>query len=192
MKRLAMLSLLAMSIVAWSARGDVVESTPLIDDRSEWKSVTPWVEGFRTVILFPPDMTTKQSMDVLVSVDLLRKQLKRVSVATPPEAYMKLAKSQSITIDDDCTFSNGGRAIYFSTINRVVFNCFAFTRNMLEDTHKGGEEVVVRNKVWGNPRIVLHELAHGWHAHYVEDGYRNEKIHQFYEHALDCYGGHGY
>lgn len=154
-------------------------------DRYAWSNI----QGFWTQIRLPQEMDLEMSEDYTELLDLLNRQLKRAKGVLPETAFAKLQTKVYIFVKDDCT--EGGDVYYWrgsgAEVGWIILHCFEFLQNILDDAYSGGESVH-GNRVWGAPGTLVHELAHGWHDLFVDDGFDNRMIEEFYDHAVDCLG----
>lgn len=149
------------------------------------------VEGFHVEVNFPNNLDADSADDLTFSINLLGRQLRRVKGVLPPLAVSQLQTRVLFYLSDRC--DRGGEVYYWYSDDRdendkigwVILDCFKYVKNILEDAFYGGEEVEGQ-RVNGNPGLILHELAHGWHDIFVEDGFDNDMIEQFYDDGLSC------
>ena len=155
-------------------------------DHYEWLQI----QGFWLQVRFPEEMDLEMIEHYTQTLNLLNRQLKRAKGVLPEISVAKLQEKVRFFLKDDCT-ENGSVSYYRydDTPDRgwIFLHCFQYLRNVLADAFHGAERVHGR-RVWGHPGIILHELAHGYHDLVVEDGYDNQMIKEFYDHALDCLG----
>lgn len=185
--------LCAFLLLSFAVRGDFVieESMPLTHDRFSTHKVID-IEGYEIELILPDGMTNDQAEDLVDIIARLTYQLEVATAILPHPASSKLRSKVHFYVDNDC--SDGGRVFFLGYydeavqewVGRVTFNCFRFAKNILAQIFQGGEEVN-GNQIWGNKRIVIHELAHAWHYFFVVDGYDNQMIDDFYQHALTCF-----
>ena len=154
-------------------------------DHYEWLNV----QGFWVQVRFPEEMSLSMIEHYTETLDLLNRQLKRSKGVLPETAIAKLQTRTNVFIKDDCT--DGGSVSYWrdddDDTGWIILHCFHYLRNQLNDAFHGGESVQGL-RIWGHPGIILHELAHAWHDLFVDGGFHNNMIDDFYEHAVDCMG----
>ena len=178
----------------------VIDSVPppvALDDDDPVQVHYEWlnIQGFDVQVQVPQEMDVDTIADYTQTINLLNRQLERAKGVLPEYAVAKLQSGLYIFIGDDCTV--GGSAYYWrnddtsddDTPDRgwIVLLCFHYLSNVLDDAYHGGESIQGR-VVWGNYGLVLHELAHGWHDLFVDDGFENRMIREFYDHAKACMG----
>lgn len=155
-------------------------------DHYEWLNL----QGFWIQVRFPEDMDLGMIEDYTETLDLLNRQLKRAKGVLPELAIAKLQTKTYIFVKDDCT--DGGSVSYWRDEDSddngwITLHCFQYLQNVLEDAYSGAETVHGRT-VWGNPGLLVHELAHSWHDQFVDEGFDNRMVEEFYDHAVDCMG----
>lgn len=152
----------------------------------EWMNV----QGFNVQVRLPEEMDVEMQEHYTETLNLLNRQLVRAKSVLPELAVSRLQTSVYIFLKDDCTEDGTVSYLrYDDTPDQgwIFLHCFQYLRNVLQDAGHGGERVHGR-RVWGHPGLIVHELAHGWHDLFVEDGYNNSMIEDFYDHAVDCLG----
>ena len=177
------------SSIAQTAQATADVPTPLDHHHSnhyEWMII----QGFWVQVRFPEEMDLDMIEDYTETLDLLNRQLKRAKGVLPETAISKLQTKTYIFIKDDCT--DGGSVSYWrdedsSEHGWITLHCFQYLQNVLDDAYSGAETVHGR-QVWGHPGIILHELAHSWHDQFVDGGFGNNMVEEFYDHAVDCLG----
>lgn len=155
-------------------------------DHYEWLNI----QGFWVQVRFPESMDLGMIEDYTETLDLLNRQLKRAKGVLPETAISKLQTKTNIFIKDDCT--DGGNVSYWRDEDSdnngwILLHCFQFLQNVLDDAFHGAE-TVHGLQVWGHPGIIIHELAHSWHDQFVDGGYGNNMIEEFYDLAVGCLG----
>ena len=152
----------------------------------EWMNI----QGFSVQVRLPREMDVDMQEHYTETLDLLNRQLVRAKSVLPELAVSRLQTSVYIFLKDDCT--EDGSVSYYRYDDTpdqgwIFLHCFHYLSNVLDDAYHGGERVHGR-RVWGHPGIIVHELAHGWHDLFVDSGYDNGMIEEFYDHAVDCLG----
>lgn len=147
------------------------------------------IEGFSLQVRYPEEMDVEMADDYTLTLELVGRQLRRAVGVLPDAAVAKLLPSIRIFLKDDCTDDG---AIYYwreegDDLGWVILHCFSFLVGALGDAYYTHEGPTGEN-VWGNHGLILHELAHAFHDIHVEDGFDNEMIEDFYDHAVSCLG----
>ena len=134
------------------------------------------VEGFTVEISLntTDDFTAEDAKELTMGIHYLGRQLRDVKSAIPENAYNLLANRVLIEYEDRRI---GFPTYYGGSEPTVELWGLEYHRDILDGP--GGE--------YGNPNIILHELAHAWHDLMLENGFENSEIVSAYETAMDNY-----
>lgn len=155
------------------------------------------VRGFEAHVYVPKNPSPSEMLHLAEGVSYLTEQLERVEELLPEHAWLSLMEDGPRFHIDWCNgrgtsylgteeYAGGGTGEIRGHSRWITIRCYKFMANILQGRHSGGE-LVGDGHIWGNPNIILHELAHSWHDGFVEDGFNNAEIVAAYESALEHY-----
>lgn len=189
------MTLLAVMVVvtpeAMEGPADVETDDIPVELDDHHSSTYRWIEieGFSLQVRLPEEMEVDMADHYTLVLKLVGRQLRRAKGLLPDSAIAKLLPKIRIFLKDDCTRDGG--VFYVRERDSVdengwiILHCFEYLVGALGDAyfaHPGPTGELV----WGNHGMFVHELAHAWHDLHMEDGYRNEMIEDFYDHAVSC------
>lgn len=160
------------------------------DDHWTHEERTVTVEEFQARVKIPQKPIWQEMLDLAEGMALLSKQIKRAKQVLPQHAIGKMQKRTKFHIDwcngrplgDSDDYDDNGSGSITGQQYWITIRCYKYMANILQDAYKGGA-VVGDEEVWGNPNIIIHELAHAWHDGWIEDGFENQEIKDAFESA---------
>ncbi len=137
-----------------------------------------FIEGFKVKISLneEDDFTVVDAKELTRGLHFLDRQLKDVKSAIPTKAFTLLQENVLIEYEDR---RDGFPTYYSGSEPTIELWGLEYHRDILDGWIGAGN--------FGNPNIMLHELAHAWHDLFIPDGFDNQEVIDRYELALDSY-----
>ncbi len=144
------------------------------------------MEGFTLELtLDEDDWEAEKVKDLTLGLRSMRRQLRDVKAAIPAHAWVKLQNLVVIEYEDRENVSPTYYPAGPDYPPAIELWGIKFHRDILDGNYV--ENYVPESDEYGNPNIMLHELAHAWHDNFIEDGFDNQEIIDMYERALESY-----